>query len=244
MDKFWVLVIQLIGGILITAPFFYSYYSMVRVQSVTANGLNLTLTLNSAEIRPGGSVSLNLRLTNTFDTYNNVTAQNNWPDIKGLSLPLNDYSYFCSGTPLERLGVIGITVFKGYYVASNISSATSHLELEDPPPAGFILPACFILLQQPKVTGYLFYPHSSTARISELPAHVVLQSGPITYTYGPPIYVNETIDYHISTYGYANESPTSRLLAIQNFTPGTYTVVGADEWNQTVIAHFYVANTT
>ncbi len=201
------------------------------VSSNTINGLNLTLTINSTAISQNGNLSIDLKLVNTLDSYINITAENNWPDIKGLELPYTQPGQICTGSGILA-GAIRLSLFKGYYTTGNISSANNPMALAAPfTRENLPIPSC------PTSLGFHYIP--LTYSFKPLSDEAILLVNKTNYNErGKNITTfNETIEYSMNAIGYT--APRS-LGPAYNFTSGIYTLVGADEWNQTAIVHFNV----
>jgi hypothetical protein len=221
-----VAVIVVLGIICLIAAINYTINTKTQIITSrnTINGLNLTLTINSTMIPQNGNISIDLKLVNTLDSYNNVTAENDWLDVKGLyGLPS-----VCASIDFP----IELSLFKGYYTQVNISSANPLLTptwTTKP----FSMPTCPIPVFH-KLSGYRFNPLSDKATIFGTSYSPIVQSNTIS-----ALSSNVPIAYNIDAVGYWINSSIFGVTA-QNFTTGTYTLVGADEWNQTAIVHFNV----
>jgi len=114
---------------------------------------------------------------------------------------------------------IGIGIFQGYFTGSNISSAGKPLSIYNP---GEYM--CPMILTN---TGsYEFQPMSDSAQVSG------------SCTSGSCFQLD--ITSRIDAGGYWNLGLGGRTF--ENFPPGTYTVIGGDEWGQLVILHFVVSS--
>ena len=97
MIKRWVLPITLRLVLLLALSGFYgcSGSSTPAIPSTTfnqtsdsitsANGLSLTLSINSTSYHPGEQISVNIDEKNTLTTKNNVRVANSWP-VQGLTV--------------------------------------------------------------------------------------------------------------------------------------------------------------
>ncbi len=201
------------------------------VLSNTINGLNLALTINNTAIPQNGNLSVDLKLVNELDSYNNITAANDWPNVKGLELPYTQPYQICTWSGIVG-DVIRLSLFKGYYTANNISSAENPIELGAPfTKENLPMPSC-------PAPGTIYSPISYSFKpLSDK----VLVFGNVTNFFNRSktnaTKFNQTINYSINAVGYV---ASGSLGPAYNFTPGIYTLVGADEWNQIVIAHFNV----
>ena len=112
---------------------------------------------------------------------------------------------------------MGVALYAGYLTESDISSATP-LRLYDPK----ALYHCPMILSS--ISSYLFQPNSDNADV-----------------YGScdpnPCFTGFEISAALSLKGYWTDGESS---VFNNFTPGTYTMVGGDEWGSLAVAHFIV----
>ncbi|MFI5421795.1 MAG: hypothetical protein ACHQ1H_12570, partial [Nitrososphaerales archaeon] len=170
----------------------------------------LEMFLNSTKIVSGQTLSVNISEYNALNTYNNVSAATNWP-AQTASIALCN-----SGYPL-RMGVV-----RGYYSSTNISSVqpTQIGHVIDPN----IVYACPIFLAP---SFYNFQPQSDNASWC-----VVSERGAC---YSPLSHVNS---FNSSWVG--ENSAEGIPARSENLSPGSYTVVGGDEWGQMVLLHFLV----
>ena len=81
--------------------------------SASANGLSLSLSLDTTTYRPGQEISIVLDVKNTWPETNHVPISNNWP-----------YSDLASGQ-CDLGAPYGIAIFQGDYTSSNLSTATT-----------------------------------------------------------------------------------------------------------------------
>jgi hypothetical protein len=80
-----------------------------------ANGLNLTLSLNSVSIKQGQVIQIVTDLANTLDHNQTLPKANRWPPAQGLILTA------CGNIPYP----LGVAICRGYYTNQNISADTS-----------------------------------------------------------------------------------------------------------------------
>jgi hypothetical protein len=173
-------------------------------------GLRLAMYANSTKIVSGQTLTVNISEYNALSIHNNVSASTNWPP-QTASLAL------CNSVYPLRMGVV-----KGYYSSSNISSVqpTQVGQVIDPN----IVYACPIFLA---AAFYNFQPQSDNA------SWCVVSGRPACYS--PVSHVNS---FNSSWVG---KNPSLGIPARQeNFTPGSYTIIGGDEWGQLVLLHFLV----
>lgn len=147
----------------------------------------------------------------------NITEYNTLP--RANNVPSQD-NWTVSGLTLGGCGMLnypfGIAVFKGYYNQNNLSSLGGQKSLLIYHPGIYNCPAIFI------VKSYQFEPSSNLASIetgSTFPVSVTLSvSG-----------------------GWSGGNALGVGSVLQNFSPGTYTVIGGDEWGSLVMLHFAVS---
>jgi hypothetical protein len=188
--------------------------------SNSSTGLELELSTNSTTFGEGQTIALNITEFNLLSTYNNLTASTDWPS-QTVSIAVCDYIY-----PL-RIGV-----FQGNYGPENISSAPSDgITFNDPN----VIYACPAI---PATPYYSFQP------MSDIASSCIGTQGPSCYT--PMSYsvdFNGTWVGNASGYGNNNSSGYTQSLAVlQDLSPGSYTVVGGDEWGGIVLLHFSVVS--
>lgn len=112
---------------------------------------------------------------------------------------------------------LGVAISQGYYTSANISSATP-LKLYDP---GAIYNCPMILSA---ITSYVFQPSSNVAAIFG--------------SCDPNPCLTTDMNARITATGYYSGNPKAML---NTFTPGVYTVFGADEWGTSAVLHFIVS---
>ena len=110
----------------------------------SADGLSLSLLLNSTTYQPGQEVAIVVEEINNLPKTNNVPSSDEWP-LSGLSVgPCGT-----NGFPF------GVAIFQGDYTYTDISTATP-LVIYDP---SKLYPCPFI----PAITAYDFVPASDLA---------------------------------------------------------------------------------
>lgn len=115
---------------------------------------------------------------------------------------------------------VGVAVFQGYYTTSNVSSV-EHLQIFEP--GTYFCPG-----SSQNIVSYRFQPSSDSALVcSEYPSSC--QNLP-----------NASYEISASGYWFKASSNNSSQSVFTYFGPGTYTVVGGDEWGDVVILHFAV----
>ncbi len=120
--------------------------SPVSASTTSADGLSLTLNLNSSTFHSGDEVSIAVSELNTLDKNIRVDAADKWP-VSGLI-----------AGPMGRLNFPeGVAVFQGHLASSDLHTA-SPLFLYDPY-AIYNLPAIFT------ATAYEFKPKSETCDV-------------------------------------------------------------------------------
>jgi hypothetical protein len=91
--------------------------SVNSASSQSANGLSLSLSLDSKTYLPGGEISIVIDVKNTLLIENDVSVSDNW-SYNNLGLGSCDIGPGGFGYPY------GIAVFQGDYTSSNLSNAT------------------------------------------------------------------------------------------------------------------------
>jgi hypothetical protein len=127
-----------------------SFGGVNSASSESANGLSLSLSLDSTTYQPGQAVSIVIDETNTLSKTNNVSATDKWP-LSGLSVS-------SCGTLNYPFGV---AIFQGYYTSGDVSSNTP-LKLYDP--VG--IHSCPMILAE--ISTYAFQPSNDVAAIFQI----------------------------------------------------------------------------
>jgi hypothetical protein len=218
-DKLYALIIAaLITAVMLAGASLITPGSLTHATQMHSNGMELMLSINSSDIMQGGSIVVNISLINTLHTINLVSAEHYW-SIGGVWLGA------CNNMDFP----MGIAIFNGYYTSANISDAGNPLTIFRPS----ICPMFIIYIR-----AYQFYPYGSAASVK----------GPslINGTYYANSYMISR-GLTISGYYAQQQEPANGSnmvngfqVIFNQFSPGTYTVVGADEWGGLVILHFHV----
>jgi hypothetical protein len=214
---------------------------VLYTSSVSSDGLQLRVTLNSSTIGPKGEITVLMEVLNTMDrnvslgvvTNDNISA---WDGT----------DFFCSINPSYSL--VGFGVFSGHLTAENISKAGPPLQLAAPleAPCPYRLP----------LNDTTFLPNSDKTISFSYYGQTKEPSLPVTAE------VNATTSYCTSTPSTTETMiscpTTSGLLGYWSpgavnggnltlaskgfayFPPGEYTIVATDDWNQNVYATFDV----
>lgn len=172
--------------------------------SESVNGLILSLSLNSTTFQPGQEVAVVIDEKNMLATVNNVSASDGWP-LRGLSV----------GSCGALNYPMGVAIFQGYYMSSNVSSATP-LQLYKPG-----IYHCPMILAE--INAYAFQPSSDIASVFG--------------SCDPNPCLSYEMNSEIGVTGYWISGQEATL---SNFTSGVYTVVGGDEWGALAVLHFVV----
>jgi hypothetical protein len=175
------------------------------------NGLRLTLKLTSTNYKSGDTVAIDIDETNVTGSHNNVAKSDSWP-AQGLILGVSGGDHY-SYYPF------GVSILQGNYNAADAAPVT--------PLACFSFQGDFVYgLPELAFDSYDFQPHSNIAVLHE---YFPDPAGPTSWP----------MNYALSCKGFWSGTFTDR---IQNyFPPGTYTVVGGDEWGALAILHFTVS---
>jgi hypothetical protein len=121
----------------------------------SANGLSLSLSLDSTTYQPGQEISIFIDETNTLLKTNDVPVSDQWP-LSGLSVG-----------PCGTEGAnYGIAVYRGYYTSADVSNATPlilynpYVVVQCPPP--LIFPTYNFKPLSDIVTIFISYPTKSS----------------------------------------------------------------------------------
>jgi hypothetical protein len=195
-------------------------------------GLILTLGISATQLYQGQAIKVTLDLNNTLASANNVPSRFNWPFP---SLPNeSEWTAGCPGASDSFL------LYRGYYVSSNVSSATPVYTgdpgFDHPCPAG-------------AQSTYPFLPMSD--RYLDCPTDKgSCGPNPVSAGWAPETFdgIYNYTSGHLCTQpgqacgpGYAKiceyDQECNQSLFIP-FPDGVYTVVAGDEWGQLAILHF------
>lgn len=216
--------------------------SGVDSSTVSPEGLQLQVNLNSSSAASHGSVAAQVRLVNTLDRNVTLTVERNQNITTW-----NQDDFVCGHNPSDSL--VGFAVYQGDFSAGNVSVAPAPLQLAPP----FYLP-CAISLGEINETTFLPESYDTVSLQYLVDAK---------YTLSLPAMTNATTGYCIvhssgggggsvncaadpGLVGYWNDGvPSGGDLnftspAFAYFPPGAYTLVAADDWGQYVYAHFVV----
>lgn len=215
----------------------------VDSSTVSPEGLQLQVNLNSSSVASHGSVTAQVRLVNTLDRNVTLTVSQNQNITTW-----NQDDFVCGHNPSDSL--VGFAVYQGDFSARNVSAAPAPIQLAPP----FYLP-CAITFGG--INDTTFLPDSyDTVSLQYL--------ADAKYVFSVPALTNATTGYCIvhssgggggsvdcaadpGLVGYWNDSvPAGGDLNLSSqaftyFPPGAYTLVAADDWGQYVYAHFQVA---
>ena len=116
----------------------------------SANGLSLSLSLDSTTYQLGQQVGIVIDEKNTLSQTNKINASEKWP-VRGLGVgPCGTLNY-----------PFGVAIFQGNHTAANVSSATP-LQIYEPG-----IYHCPMILAG--ISSYVFQPLSDTAAIFQVP---------------------------------------------------------------------------
>lgn len=175
-------------------------------------GIELTLLLSSSTIQTNQTITATSSVVNVLSSVNNVSAASSW------ALPI--YQGGCQPA-------WSIQFFQGYYVSSNITTASTPLQMYpnvSPPPE------CPVM----RFAYYVFQPSSSLAYIPQVPKGYNVSMTTQIYAMG---YYNPGVQYP------TGQTTPGLVPAPAPFPVGHYTVVAYDEWGQILIEHFTVVST-
>jgi hypothetical protein len=203
---------------------------LVFASPVAPDGLQLKMVLNATSMRPDGAIFGNVTVVNTSDQNATVQTQQ--------SQNITTWDYYNDNCMWEYF--VGYAVFSGHYAAGNISSAGTPLELVPRtataacPGGPFSGPITFLPSGSgQEKSGMFFYPASP-------------HDGPfpdlINVTTSVCKDTESLVAGCLSSYpglvGYWNM--TASPPTVVRFSPGEYTILAWDDWNQYVYAIFVV----
>ena len=198
----------------------------VIVISLTSNS-NLTVSPQTISSSSAGSSGLEL----TLETSSNNTTQGNNISISlsvtnptfvqiSLNAPNEWSNYVKDGFAIGPCSYLpyGIMIAEGNYSLNTMNDATSLMLYE---PGVYFCPAI------PAVSSFVFESHSSTVKL--------YYNGDS----GSQLQGTSNFDTSMNISGYWTGSNSSNSV-FHDFSPGIYTVFGADGWGQVSVLHFIV----
>jgi hypothetical protein len=200
----------------------------VYTSGVSADGLDLKVTLNSTSVHSRGAVGAEIQVANTLDQDVSVSMPPASTIGSGDIYTWSVYDQVCADNPSDY--IVAFALFQGHYSPANISAGTPLLESpiwESLCGAGFNPPGAVTFRPNSDVTNYTFNAEVNAT----------------TY------YCNSNnCDNSSGLLGYWNAPPTKPPAADLNYTspafsyfpPGEYTIVATDAWNQFVYVTFVV----
>lgn len=209
-----------------------SYYSIT-----TPSGLKLDMKLNATTIAVGSALGAQISFFNPLNHNLSVSAMNDLSNTTIAAWTSDDF--VCDGNSLNALAAYAL--FQGSYSTQNVSSAGTPLWLA--PPVSIPCMATF------GSGSAVFLPNSSNASLGGEGGAYHMATNATTE------YCESTTDTHCpvgtSLFGYwipvkGYLDPTAATLSSPYFhylSPGQYTLVVEDEWNQTICAPFLVSAT-
>ena len=198
---------------------------LVFASPVSAQGLQLQVTLNSSSLPYLGTMGAQVELLTAND---NITLP-----VPGFSLQetvevWNGYDYVCGANP--SYSVLAYAVFSGHYSSGNVSTAGRPLQVGAP-----FFPPC--------PNGGLYPPgHSITFSSKGVNARLNVTNGYCAPS--PGLQFGNCGAFH-ALEGYWSRTDTEGNLSLAsprfaNFPPGEYTIAATDLWGQYVYATFTV----
>jgi hypothetical protein len=195
---------------------------LVFASPVSAKGLQLDLTLNATAMRFNGSITGRVTVVNKSDR--NVTLSVSVAQSQNLTTWIS-YISVCGFWDF-----MGYAVFPGHFTAGNISSAGSPLQLAVP-----VVLYCGGPTDPTQVT---FFPGASQTKANET------DFGTISGLVPSRLNVTTILSYRQQTCGCENpglvgyyDTGSGTLVP---FSPGEYTILAWDDWNQYVYVTFVV----
>jgi len=210
--------------------------------SVTSSsGLELRVELNATTMLPGQTLAASVSL---YDTLNGSLSLLLAPgDFGGGSLSSWDNYDFICGNGGDASYLVGFAVLQGRFSAGNLSQAPAPLQVA----AQADLPCVSLVFSHGETIT--FFPRSDNASIPG----TGLSQEPVSLnvtTYACIALPSNSPECHSGTglYGYWSTSEVICCPASSNaadlfryLTPGDYTIVAEDVWNQQVFAYFQVS---
>jgi hypothetical protein len=197
---------------------------VAKCNTFNSAGLELSLSVNSTQLKPNGTISLNVTEFNPLPIALNISSSTHWP-VSGLWWGCGLY-YFPDG----------VAVYRGYYGLNNLSTASA-LDFWAPIPCPVEWvgngTSVGIVGSLQNVTSYSFMANSYKASYT---AFYIPNTGPVTLgTFLPVRIVAGTAISATSS----NFFPTfgNSLLST---APAVYTLVAGDEWGDLALLHFSV----
>ena len=186
-------------------------------QTATING-NSTVTVKS-----GNGLELILALSPAaIKAGDEITiSAGEWNSLSTANNVTTDKNWLVTGLTMGPCGTLnypmGVAVYSGYLTESDIAAAVP-LQLYDPK----AIFHCPMILSG--IDAYYFQPFSSAADV-----------------YGScdpnPCFKDFAVSGNLTCSGYWLNGTRPGFI---DFTPGTYTVAGGDEWGSLVVTHFVV----
>jgi len=205
---------------------------VLYTSSISPQGLQLRVTLNSSNIQSHGEVAAQIELVNTLNRNVSLTFEAN----QNISAWNEDF--FCGENPSRSL--VGFALFSGHFSAENVSTAGSPLQLAAPVaipcPISLGLNDSTFLPNSDRTISFSYYSQTQE------PSYRVTAEVNATTGYCLDSACGTSsglLGYWNPGFGYtANTTFTSHDF--NYFPAGEYTIVAADDWIQTVYAHFQV----
>jgi hypothetical protein len=201
----------------------------------SSSGLALEVDLNATVMSSRGAIAAQLTLFNSLGE--NLTFALSYPANSTIS----DWNGYDTDTNCGVHGffgsMVGYALFQGSYSLANISLAGSPLQLGPQ----VVTLGC---ISGPNPDSVVFLPHSDTAVLSGNPEQIALLASTgscLSISNGYSCVGNDALSGYWNTT--APLSPQDAEIGspyFRYFSPGEYTLVVEDMWNQTVYAHFQV----
>ena len=202
------------------------------------------MSVNSTTIPSQDSIEANIRILNTLQAANNLTAVNDWAMQEMLSGPCD------IGNATNNLrDPAGIAIFRGNYGVNNLTGARLlpiWAGIECISPGTFNGTSFFALAN---ITSYSFLPAGSNGSMYYAGYYVLPQNttsrtcsgGICRYFPTPEKFAKGTFgttaSYNVQVFA---ANGTGAFNSLNSSLPGTYTLVAGDEWGQVVLLHFAV----
>lgn len=185
----------------------------------TSDGLGLSLQVvpsNNFNFTSGfyGNYTITVRETNLLNSVNNVKGADEWAYTK-------ESVAACLPVPYPDFNptIVEFALVQGHYGQNNFTESGEALPLYNPSGVGCLPLVCVSASGSGCVTTYAFQPESD----------ILSSSGSSGVT-----------SVSISASGYWTGSQGNGPATFKTFSPGYYTVIGADQWGNMVFLPFYV----
>jgi len=214
---------------------------VLYTSSVSSDGLQLQVALNSSTVGPQGEITVQIEVLNTLNRNVSLAVVTN----ENISA-WNGKDFFCGINP--SYSIVGFGVFSGHFTAENISKAGPPLQLAAPfeAPCPYRLPLndTTFLPNNDKTISFSYYGQTQEPSLP-VTAEVNATTG---YCTSSPSGTETSVSCSTTSgllgcwsLGAANAGNfTLSSKGFAYFPPGEYTIVATDDWSQFVYVTFDV----